>query len=188
MRKRRSTRLKIIDNKVLSETCEYDVQSLFVSYLRINAVFDKYLIAIPNEGYRTKSFAGRLAKMGLKRGAPDLFFFYPRYGLYGLAIEFKYAHKGKLSDEQRVVLSDLYEQGYGVMTPRDFNEAVNVFFSYLTGEFDERYQHHYISDILREKVPAISRKGWFDAGSILPPSIKKTFGLCGANRQMRKRV
>ena len=56
---------------------------------------------IPNGGERSKSEAGRLKAMGVKKGVPDIFLPCARGGYHGMYIELKRLHGGRVEPEQR---------------------------------------------------------------------------------------
>jgi hypothetical protein len=75
------------------------------------------LFAVPNGAFlagdavaRAKQ-AGRLKRQGLRPGVPDVFLDVARGGYHGLRIEMK-AGKGRASDDQRLWIAALREQGY----------------------------------------------------------------------------
>lgn len=64
----------------------------------------------PNEGKRGWFERIKLAKMGMRKGFPDLVLFLPRHGFSGLAIELKTA-SGRLSEHQTKMLHYLRRFG-----------------------------------------------------------------------------
>lgn len=68
---------------------------------------------------------------GMKSGIPDIFFPVPRYPYHGLYIELKRVKGGVLSDEQKLMIPRLKEQGYLVEVCRGFEEATVVFRKYF---------------------------------------------------------
>lgn len=65
----------------------------------------------PNEGKRSYYIGRRLQAMAMQKGYPDLFLAVPRGGYHGLYVELK-SNRGRLTDEQEVMLALLAEQGY----------------------------------------------------------------------------
>lgn len=53
----------------------------------------RLLVHTPNEGFRGKAEGGILKAMGMRKGFPDLFFFYPNGKYHGFAIELKLEEK-----------------------------------------------------------------------------------------------
>lgn len=104
----------------------------------------KYWIHIPNgaalasfkdkQGRRISPEAIRMKKLGLRKGASDLFFAMPRLsvGRAGLWIEMKFKSEGTVSPEQNEFLHDMAAVGFhGAVcrTIEDFQRSVNLYLS-----------------------------------------------------------
>lgn len=90
----------------------------------------RMLFHIPNGGHRPIREAVKLKRMGTRPGIPDLFLAIARGGFHGLWIEMK-TTKGKLSKEQRRMMSRLESEGYRVVLCRTWVEAQTVILKYL---------------------------------------------------------
>ena len=88
------------------------------------------IYAIPNGGSRNKIEAANLKRTGVKPGVPDLFLPVARRGCHGLYIEMKRREGGRLSENQRVWLKRLHEQGYAAVVCHGFDEAVTAIENY----------------------------------------------------------
>lgn len=106
--------------------------------------FDKYpelrwLFAIPNGGYRSKSEAGRLKAAGVKAGVPDLCLPIKRDIYSGLWIELKLPATDKkkateTSPEQDKWIEHLQSQGFGAMICYGYQHAYQMLIEYLEQE------------------------------------------------------
>ena len=96
----------------------------------------KWLFHVPNGEKRDKATAGRLKRLGVKRGVPDLWLPVARYDPMqnitrcGLVIELKFG-RNKESDEQRAWLGFLTRQGWEVRTCYDWLAAARILVAYL---------------------------------------------------------
>jgi len=72
----------------------------------------------------------RMKAAGYTRGWPDIFIPIPHKSWGGLFIEFK-SPKGKISDHQKKMLTDLYELGYKTAVCRSIEDAMTVVRLYL---------------------------------------------------------
>lgn len=89
----------------------------------------------PNGGFRLKSEAVRLQKMGVKAGFPDLVLFFkrtirPEYFYAGLAIELK-AKGEKPTDKQNQWLKILHDVGFISTWSDNFEEATKILAHYM---------------------------------------------------------
>jgi hypothetical protein len=95
-----------------------------------------WLFHVPNGEKRDKATAGRLQRMGVKRGIPDLWLPVARYDpalnvtRNGLVIELKFG-RNKESAEQRAWLGFLARQGWEVRTCYAWTDAARVLVAYL---------------------------------------------------------
>ena len=88
---------------------------------------------IPNGGGRSKSEAGRLKAMGVKRGVPDIFLPCPRGKYHGMYIELKRLHGGRVEKEQQAFLDRRSAAGYYCVVCRGMEAARDEIVSYLEG-------------------------------------------------------
>lgn len=93
----------------------------------------KWLIHIPNGGKRNAREAARLRGMGVKRGVSDLFLPVPRGGYHGLWIELKRRDGGRLSEEQRLWLEAMAENGYKTDVCAGWESAAETIEAYMEG-------------------------------------------------------
>ncbi len=88
------------------------------------------LFHIPNGGYRNIATAKRLKAEGVKSGVPDLLLPIARGGYHGLFLEVK-TKGGVVSNNQKLWLNTLSEQGYLTSVAYSFDEAIGVIKKYL---------------------------------------------------------
>ena len=95
----------------------------------------KYAYHCPNEiGTRNKVEVFKLARMGVRRGVPDVFIPATRGGFAGLYIEFK-VKKNVMSADQREYMAALSAEGYRCAVVRDDWEiAKDMTLAYLQGK------------------------------------------------------
>lgn len=114
-----------------SPPSEHHEQSGFIHWFRHK--FKGVLIfAIPNGEHRSISVAKRLKAEGVTRGVPDLFV--PEWHLW---IEMKRQSGGRLSKDQRNMMSHLESIGYTVIVgkgARDASEKVLEYTKAMLGE------------------------------------------------------
>ena len=84
----------------------------------------------PNEGKRTRSEGGKLKRMGLRRGVPDICPPVARGRYHGLYIELKSA-SGTVRREQKEYLEALREEGSCTAVCRSAEECENFITEYL---------------------------------------------------------
>ncbi len=84
----------------------------------------------PNGGSRNAREAANLKKQGVKPGVPDVVIMEPRKGFHGFFIELKSA-KGKMSPYQVVMLANLKDRGYKVLTTNSLDEFIHEVEQYL---------------------------------------------------------
>ena len=90
----------------------------------------RWMIAIPNGGYRTKATAGKMAAEGQKAGIWDIFVPIPSGGYHGLFIEMKFG-KNKLTELQREFGKFATGQGYLCKVAYSADEAIKIIDEYL---------------------------------------------------------
>ena len=84
----------------------------------------------PNEGKRTKSQGGKLKRMGLRRGVPDICLPVARGRYHGLYIELK-SVGGVVRREQKEYLEALRSEGYCTAVCRSAEECESFITEYL---------------------------------------------------------
>ncbi len=82
------------------------------------------IIHIPNEGKRTLYSGRELARMGLRRGVPDLFIPAARKGFHGLFIELKRIKGGRVTEYQQKWIDTLNNRGYLAIVCYGADEAI----------------------------------------------------------------
>ena len=92
------------------------------------------LFAIPNAARRSMKIASMLKAEGMRSGIPDLILAVPRGEKHGLFIEMKKTKGGRVSDNQKIMLSAFSEQGYETQVCKGFEAAKSVIENYLKGE------------------------------------------------------
>ena len=91
----------------------------------------RWLIHIPNGGWRSKSEAVRFKRAGVKKGVSDLFLPVARKGYHGLWIEMKRKKGGRLSPEQKEWIDGMFAQGYLAVRCDGADEAIGMLERYL---------------------------------------------------------
>lgn len=86
---------------------------------------------IPNGGHRSKSQAGRFKAEGVKAGVPDICLPVARYPWHGLYIELKRRTGGRKSEEQKMWLALLDEQGFKAICCQGWEAAAIEITRYL---------------------------------------------------------
>ena len=109
---------------------EWYIQHEFFKWLETLPELRKVSFSVPNEkGSRTIGQMRNLKMSGLTAGAPDVCICYPRGKYHGLFIEFK-SSVGRLSDVQRIMLTNLAENGYRCLVCWSAGEAINAVIDY----------------------------------------------------------
>jgi hypothetical protein len=90
--------------------------------------------SIPNGAHKSHASRYVFKITGLKSGVPDVSFPVARCGFHGMYIEFK-SKTGRISPEQRWWTDKLTEQGFLVLTCRDWETAAQFVEEYLSGTF-----------------------------------------------------
>lgn len=88
---------------------EDEVQEAIIEYCQLCKI---KVVHIPNEGKRSKSYGGKLKKLGMSNGFPDLHFPKALNGYHGLYIELKRDEQAKPTPEQAEWVEYLNSQGY----------------------------------------------------------------------------
>ena len=115
------------------KTTEHDIQVNCVNYFRLR--YPKGLIfAIPNGGQRNVIVASKLKAEGVLSGVPDLCIPIAKKGFNGLYIELKNGKSGKVSDNQKTIMSKLQSEGYQCEVCRSFDEFRSVVDGYMLEE------------------------------------------------------
>lgn len=91
----------------------------------------RLLYHVPNGGFRIKSEASRFKRLGVKSGVPDLCLPVARHGYHGLYIEMKRKTGGRLRDDQKQWIDDLYAEGYLAVRCDGADAAIDVLQRYL---------------------------------------------------------
>ena len=91
----------------------------------------RLLYHCPNGGWRSKPEAVRFKRIGVKAGVPDLCLPVARKGYHGLHIELKRQKGGKLREDQKQWLDDLFAQGYLAVRCDGADEAIGMLERYL---------------------------------------------------------
>lgn len=119
-------------NKGKSTASEHDLQVQCVRWFRYtHQDISSLLFAIPNGGQRNNIVAAKLKAEGVVSGVPDLFLAVPKGSLHGLWIEMKNGKAGRLSDNQKTMITELRNQDYAVEVAHDFDEFVKTIEEYL---------------------------------------------------------
>lgn len=91
---------------------------------------------IPNGGWRIKTEAARLKRMGVKRGVPDICLPVARGVHHGLFVELKRPDGGRASEEQTSWLEALRAAGYAAEVCHGWETAARVIMQYLKGGYE----------------------------------------------------
>ena len=112
---------------------EHDEQVAVIQYMQLMQKQHpelELLHAIPNGGDRHPAVARKLKKEGVRRGVPDLCLPVPRGRYHGLYIELKSGY-GKATEEQKIWLHKLTEQGYLACLCNGADAAIRTIMEYL---------------------------------------------------------
>jgi hypothetical protein len=115
-------------SKIISES---SIQCNYLIWLKLQhpEIF-KVTTSFPNGGAREPRYGARLKREGMKNGFPDLGIFSPCGEYHGMFIEFK-NEKGRLTPEQKDVISKLQSKGYNCVVCKSLDEAINQTSKYL---------------------------------------------------------
>lgn len=105
-----------------------------VEWFNINYPFPDFIaFHVPNEGRHKPQYRAKLRKLGVRSGIPDLLICTPYFSSDmhgpGLAIEFKYG-KNKLTDDQRLMLLLLEQQGWSCHVVYEYEEFTKIIISH----------------------------------------------------------
>lgn len=125
----RDNQKSIVESKSES-TEQMEVMSFWLSYSQKNCLPSYLAWHTPNGGFRSKSEAMRLKKLGVVKGVPDLFFAIPSKGFHGLFVEMK-NKTGRLGIEQENMLASLAEIGYKTGVAFSSSEAIKMIKDYF---------------------------------------------------------
>ena len=124
--------------KLAKTNTETGHQQAYFCWCALNKI---YPFSIPNGGFRNKREAAKLVAEGARKGVPDVFLPYPKFGLTsiiscGLFIEFKdpsrVNHKnGGLSNDQIIWRDRLIDNDYLFFLAYSWLTAVDVTLDYL---------------------------------------------------------
>ena len=108
---------------------EYTIQKSIIELLDLKA--PRLLYCASAGGVRTSlAEARRMKATGYKKGFPDLFFYEPRQGFNGLAIELK-KPGGSPTPHQKQWKADLEARGYKAVVAKGRQACLNVINSYF---------------------------------------------------------
>ena len=111
---------------------ESDIQKQIIKWADFNyKEVGRYLMHIPNGGFRNAKEAKNLKTQGVRPGVPDLFLAKPSKQYHGMWIEVK-RKGGKLSNCQKEWLILLEKQGYYTCVIYSLDEAIDKIVKYLT--------------------------------------------------------
>ena len=101
----------------------------------------RLLFHVPNGGSRGRIEAVKFKQAGVKAGVPDLFLPAPKGEYHGLFIEMKRRKGGRVSEDQKLWIKELRQNGYRVEVCKGWNEAVEVLEDYLRGHMKRGEGH-----------------------------------------------
>jgi hypothetical protein len=108
---------------------EYEIQSTFVE--AIANQYPNILFCATVGGARMSiSEAKKIKRSGYRKGIPDVIFYEPRNGYYGLCIEIK-KKGGRTSPHQNEWRADLLKRGYQSVVCKGLDECVQQFNNYF---------------------------------------------------------
>lgn len=119
----------------IARLTEDQLQIAVMQLANTHYILRRYLLHVPNGGYRHPAEAAKLKKMGVKKGVPDLFLPVPNDLYHGLFIELK-VHPNKPTPEQVEFLADLTAFGYKTAVVYDDpTHAYKIMRDYLDNNF-----------------------------------------------------
>lgn len=118
------------DNRRLYRTLEEKEQMALIEWSEMVPEIKGLLSHIPNGGFRLKTEANRLKKMGVRAGFPDLFLPVAKGQYHGLFMELK-IKPNIPSLIQKQWLAKLEFQGYRCMVCYGWEEAKRLIENYL---------------------------------------------------------
>lgn len=96
------------------------------------------IVHVPNEGKRTLANGRQLARMGLRKGFPDLFIPIARKGYHGMFIELKRDIHCKATEHQQRWIKYLNEQGYYAVICYGADDAIQQIGKYFERKYITR--------------------------------------------------
>jgi hypothetical protein len=119
----------------MQQPTEHQEQIAFMSWLaRFNPLVYEMTYHIPN-GRLSAIEGAKYKRLGAKSGVPDVCIAYPVEPYHGLYIEFKRRDGGSgVSENQELWLVRLNHVGYKAIVCKGWEEAKDVFESYLGGK------------------------------------------------------
>ena len=87
-------------------------------------------VHVPNEGKRTLANGRQLARMGLRKGFPDLFIPVAKKSYHGMFIELKRDIKCKATEQQQKWIDYLNKQGYYAVICYGADDAIRQINNY----------------------------------------------------------
>lgn len=117
--------------ELLAEPMEDEMQAAVIAWAEAQShPALRWLFHTPNGEYRAKATLGRLSKMGINSGVPDLLLPWRTGDYVGLAIEMK-RRPNKPSAEQLQWLAHLEAQGWRTEVCYSADSAIQVLRNYL---------------------------------------------------------
>jgi VRR-NUC domain len=104
---------------------EEAIQKALVQWVNLNPYLARFVLHVPNEGQRSKSYGRKLKDLGMRKGAWDLLVTMARHDYIGAWIELK-SQFGKLTPEQVIFGQDMREQGYFTAVCHSIDEAIHM--------------------------------------------------------------
>lgn len=114
--------------KLARETLE---QMALFDWIALKPKISPYAFHIPNEGKRSRMGGGILKRMGLRKGASDVFIAIPKNEYHGLFIELKADKASNITDSQVQFIKDMRSQGYYAVVCYGSQDAMSVINDYL---------------------------------------------------------
>ena len=109
---------------------EHDEQKALIQWCDFKGYPYDLIYANANGGKRHIGTAKKLKAEGVKAGIPDLFLPFPNDGYHGLYIEMKFG-KGSLTDNQKIWIGRLENEGYCCSTCWGWDEAKLIISGYV---------------------------------------------------------
>ena len=88
---------------------------------------------VANERQTSPMRGGKLKKMGVKPGVPDILIFDSRAGFHGLAIELKHG-RGRNTESQMQFQLDLQNRGWAVHVVNNIDDFIRIVDDYLNSD------------------------------------------------------
>jgi len=123
----------------MAKNHEHNAQVSFINVARMFLRDKKWMLYAISNGSNKGGFGGKWAKdEGQVPGVPDLFLSIARGGYHGLYIEMKKpadpitkTRKGTVSEQQKVMMARLEEEGYKCVVCYGADEAMDALKEYL---------------------------------------------------------